>query len=92
MPSVHQSVFVKPEHELAAFVRWQPSHTSGGDSYAEVHINVDGAGDFHVCLFVDQADAPKFALALNSLSQALLKPDFGVWNLAQREVEKAEVL
>lgn len=73
-PSVHQSVFVKPEHGIDAFVRWQVEHAD--PPYAEVHINID---DFKVCLFVDQASAPQFARALSRLPLALLGSDFGVW-------------
>lgn len=88
-PSIHQSVFVNPEHEFVTSARWQDGEHNHRSPYVEVHLNV---GDFQVCLFVDKAEAPKLALALDVLSHALLKPDFGVWCLAQREAEKAEVL
>ena len=68
-PSIHQSVFVKPEHEVRAFVRWRLHCASL--PYAEVHLNV---GDFGVCFFVDQAQAPEFTDALGRLRTELRTP------------------
>lgn len=79
MPSVHQSVFTKPGHEVRTVVRWQDEHMN--TPYAEVHFVVD---TFQVVYFVDQAKAPEYALAMYSLAQGLLRPNFGVWNLKPR--------